>query len=139
MLYEERLEAAERLRLAGNALFTAGDATGAMGKCAPLIAGLCGSCTATVPMPGASYSALGRCDAGAASGACVARSQVLGPWGIACGTGVRWRCHISARAPCFGRQGRTGHVQLKLGPVTACRRILFRVRTCSRCIFRRGA
>lgn len=34
MLYEERLEAAERLRLAGNALFTAGDATGAMGKCA---------------------------------------------------------------------------------------------------------
>lgn len=34
MLYEERLEAAERLRLAGNALFTTGDATGAMGKCA---------------------------------------------------------------------------------------------------------
>ena len=33
MLYEERLEAAERLRLAGNALFTAGDATEAMGKC----------------------------------------------------------------------------------------------------------
>lgn len=33
MLYEERLEAAERLRLAGNELFSAGDATGAMGKC----------------------------------------------------------------------------------------------------------
>ena len=42
MLYEERLEAAERLRLAGNALFTAGDATEAMGKCGAGVE-LCGS------------------------------------------------------------------------------------------------